>query len=71
MTCLKVGENRHLNDTGFAQSHTVTHWREFVEQNVLLVAELVIGTHEVMCYINIEKSREVRIQIEDILSFLG
>jgi len=71
MTCLKDGENRHVNDTAFAQNHTITQWREFVVQNVLLVAELVIGKHKIIYNIKIERSRKVCIHIEDILSFLG
>ena len=71
MTCLNVGENRHVSDTGCAQNHTVTQWREFVKQNVLLVAELVMDTHKIIYKIKIENSRKVCIRIEDILSFLG
>jgi hypothetical protein len=60
-----------VNGTAFAQKHTTTQWRGFVEKDVLLVAELVIGKHKIIYNIKIEKRRKVCIHIEDILSFLG
>jgi hypothetical protein len=49
MTCLEVGEHRHVNDNGFTKNDTVTQWREFVEKNVLLVAELIMATRKIIC----------------------
>jgi hypothetical protein len=59
MTCPRVGEHRHVVDAGFAQSHTVTQWWEFVEQNVLLFAELIMATHKIIHKVKTEKIRKV------------